>query len=57
MAAKLSRSPREAEAVAVGAAARIIMTLFNSRSLARSARTPDLDWDWLLDRFGRMPRG
>lgn len=50
---RLAPSPRGVEAVAVGAAARMIMTLFNSRSLAKSAQPPGLDWDTLLARFGR----
>lgn len=53
LARRLAPSPRGAEAVAVGAAARMIMTLFNSRSLSKSAQPPGLDWDTLLARFGR----
>jgi DNA-binding Lrp family transcriptional regulator len=52
MAARITRSPRGTEAVAVGAAARLVMTLFNSRSLSKSASQPGLDWDSLFSRFG-----
>ena len=52
MAGRITRSPWGPEAVAVGAAARQVMTLFNTRSLSKSASQPGLDWDSLLTRFG-----
>lgn len=53
LAARFEPSPRASEAVAVGAAARILMTLFNSRSLSKTAQGASLDWEGLLARFGR----
>lgn len=53
LAGRFEPSGRASEAVAVGAAARILMTLFNSRSLSKSAQGTSLDWESLLSRFGR----
>jgi len=53
LASRFEPSGRATEAVAVGAAARILMTLFNSRSLSKSAQGSSLDWEDLLSRFSR----
>lgn len=50
---RICRSQWEQEVVAVGAAGRIIVSLFNSRSLSKSAMVPGLDWSYILERFAR----
>ncbi len=50
---RFSTSPWGDEAVAIGAASRIIMSLFNSRSLAKTAMQAGVDWDHLIARWGR----
>jgi predicted NBD/HSP70 family sugar kinase len=48
---RIAASAWENEAVAIGAAARLIISLFNSRSLSKTAVSGALSWDQLIARF------